>query len=92
MKWKAKDTHIHNIHNVQELKIFSEVAGQYFQNLTVQYYYKNKVLDCLCLMCLSLSYQTLKASITQKSIFEWANLVNVVNGVWADTSLNEADI
>lgn len=36
-----------DIHNVQELKIFSETAGQYFQNLTVQYYYENKVLDCV---------------------------------------------
>jgi len=36
-----------DIHHVQELKVFSKIASQCFQNLTVHYYWKNKALDCV---------------------------------------------
>lgn len=44
---KSKKTSGLGVHHVQELKIFSEITGQSFQNLTVLYYWKNKALGSI---------------------------------------------
>lgn len=44
---KSEKTSGLDIYHVQKLKKLSEIAGQYFQNLTVQYYWKNKALGCI---------------------------------------------